>query len=204
MLWRPAFFGVKPSIIMIGGMIAAAPMGDPNASIPTPQPVHYRPMFGALGRAVASTGALFVSEAAKQNSIAQKLGLQKKLVAVKNTRSVRKADLIHNDYQLENVLVDSGRITGVIDWANALYGDPLYDVAWLVWQAAHPGWWYDDGAEFLHARFGAMPNYATRIACYGCHIGLDHLRFYARNENQDGYAACRAWLLDLLAASPEP
>jgi urease subunit alpha len=95
-LWSPAFFGVKPSLVLIGGMIAAAPMGDPNASIPTPQPVHYRRMFGALGRARSSTCATFVSKAALEGGIGQSLGLSRQLVAVRNTRSVQKRDLIHN------------------------------------------------------------------------------------------------------------
>src|SRR4029077_2944765 len=96
-LWNPAFFGVKPSLVLIGGMIAAAPMGDPNASIPTPQPVHYRHMFGALGGARAATGVSFVSKAARDRGIAGALGLQKHVVAVQGTRSIGKRDLIHND-----------------------------------------------------------------------------------------------------------
>jgi urease subunit alpha len=95
-LWKPAFFGVKPSLVLIGGMIAMAPMGDPNASISTPQPVHYRPMFGALGLARTSTGLTFVSQAALQDGIGEKLHLRKKLVAVRNTRTIRKKDMIHN------------------------------------------------------------------------------------------------------------
>ena len=95
-LWKPAFFGVKPSLVLIGGMIAMAPMGDPNASISTPQPVHYRPMFGALGRARASTGVTFVSQAALKDGIGEKLHLRKNLVAVRNTRTIRKKDMIHN------------------------------------------------------------------------------------------------------------
>ncbi|HYI14149.1 MAG TPA: phosphotransferase, partial [Thermomicrobiales bacterium] len=109
--------------------------------------------------------------------------------------------LIHNDFQFGNVLTDGERITGVIDWANALYGDPLYDVAWLIWQAANPGWWYDDAA-MLHRRFGALPDYAERIACYQCHIGLDHLRFYTRTGNRTMYDTTRAWLLTVLATTP--
>ncbi|HQS58086.1 MAG: urease subunit alpha [Gallionellales bacterium 35-53-114] len=97
-LWRPAFFGVKPSLILKGGMIAAAAMGDPNASIPTPQPVHYRPMFGSFGLACAVTSITFVSQAALNDGIGDKLGLKKKLSAVKGTRTVRKADMIHNNY----------------------------------------------------------------------------------------------------------
>jgi urease subunit alpha len=96
-LWRPAFFGVKPSLVLIGGMIAAAPMGDPNASIPTPQPVHYRPMFGALGGARAATGVTFVSKAARDAGVAAMLGLRKAVSAVQNTRKIGKRHLIHND-----------------------------------------------------------------------------------------------------------
>ncbi len=97
-LWKPAFFGVKPTMIIKGGMIVAAPMGDPNASIPTPQPVHYRPMFGAFGGARAEICASFVSGAALEAGIAQTLGLRKRLVAVRGTRDIRKSDLIHNSY----------------------------------------------------------------------------------------------------------
>jgi urease subunit alpha len=95
-LWNPMFFGVKPSMVLIGGMIAAAPMGDPNASIPTPQPVHYRRMFGALGRARSATCATFVSKAAVEAGIGQALGLQRQIIAVQNTRAIQKRDLIHN------------------------------------------------------------------------------------------------------------
>jgi urease subunit alpha len=97
-LWKPAFFGVKPALIIKGGMIAAAPMGDPNASIPTPQPVHYRPMFGAFGRALERTSVTFVSAAALAASVDRKFGLLKSIVAVGNTRSIRKADMRLNDY----------------------------------------------------------------------------------------------------------
>ncbi|WP_185234612.1 urease subunit alpha [Teredinibacter franksiae] len=98
-LWKPAFFGVKPSMIIKGGAIAAAPMGDPNASIPTPQPVHYRPMFGAFGKAAMGTSVSFVSQAAIDAGIAASYKLERRLVAVKNCRSVQKKDMIHNDYQ---------------------------------------------------------------------------------------------------------
>lgn len=94
-LWRPAFFGVKPSLILKGGMIAAAAMGDPNASIPTPQPVHYRPMFGSFGKAVKSC-VTFVSQAALDNPEVAALNLTKPLVAVKNCRDVKKSDMVHN------------------------------------------------------------------------------------------------------------
>ncbi|SIQ87063.1 urease. Metallo peptidase. MEROPS family M38 [Aromatoleum tolulyticum] len=95
-LWKPAFFGVKPSLILKGGMIAAAAMGDPNASIPTPQPVHYRPMFGAFGGGL-KTSVTFVSQAALANPAVAALGLAKRLVAVRGCRKVTKADMIHND-----------------------------------------------------------------------------------------------------------
>jgi urease subunit alpha len=98
-LWRPAFFGAKPAMIVKGGMIVAAPMGDANASIPTPQPVHYRYMFAAYGAALPATSVSFVSQAALAAGIGNSLGLRKRLVAVRNTRGVRKADLIHNAYQ---------------------------------------------------------------------------------------------------------
>jgi urease subunit alpha len=105
-LWRPAFFGVKPSLIIKGGMIAAAPMGDPNASIPTPQPVHYRTMFGAMGRARAATSVTFVSRAAVEAGVGHALKLDKKLVAVRGCRQVQKRDLILND-TLPHIEVDS-------------------------------------------------------------------------------------------------
>ncbi|MBL0285700.1 MAG: urease subunit alpha [Zoogloea sp.] len=94
-LWKPAFFGVKPSLILKGGMIAAAAMGDPNASIPTPQPVHYRPMFGSFGKAL-KTSVTFVSQAALDNPALAALGLQKPLIAVSGTRQLQKSDMVHN------------------------------------------------------------------------------------------------------------
>lgn len=96
-LWKPAFFATKPSLIIKGGVIAAAPMGDPNASIPTPQPVHYRPMFGSMGRSVNDTCLTFVSQAAMDANIRENYGLQRQLSACKSVRSVRKTDMIHND-----------------------------------------------------------------------------------------------------------
>jgi urease subunit alpha len=98
-LWKPAFFGTKPSLIIKGGMIAAAPMGDPNASIPTPQPVHYRPMFGALGGALHATRMTFISQAGEQAGIVQALGLGSMIGVVRDCRKVTKADMVHNDYQ---------------------------------------------------------------------------------------------------------
>ncbi|KPL90992.1 urease subunit alpha [Herpetosiphon geysericola] len=96
-LWQPAFFGVKPELIVKGGMIAWNAMGDANASIPTPQPVLYRPMFGAFGGAIGATSLTFVSAAAQQAGLGQQLSLQKKTAAVRGCRSVQKADLIHNN-----------------------------------------------------------------------------------------------------------
>jgi len=97
-LWKPAFFGVKPFLILKGGMIAAAAMGDPNASIPTPQPVHYRPMFGSFGTAL-NTSLTFVSKAALKNPAVRKLGLMKPLEAIRNVRKIGKKDMVHNDWQ---------------------------------------------------------------------------------------------------------
>ncbi|MFM8767832.1 MAG: urease subunit alpha [Rubrivivax sp.] len=97
-LWRPAFFGVKPSLILKGGFIAAAAMGDPNASIPTPQPVHYRPMFGSFGGALSQGSLTFVSAASMAAGTLEGLGLRKTLSAVKGCRTVRKSDMIHNAY----------------------------------------------------------------------------------------------------------
>jgi urease subunit alpha len=97
-LWKPAFFGVKPSLVLKGGMIAAAAMGDPNASIPTPQPVHYRPMFGSFGRALR-TSVTFVSQAALADPAIRQLGLARPLEAVRGTRRLGKQDMVHNDYR---------------------------------------------------------------------------------------------------------
>jgi urease subunit alpha len=97
-VWKPAFFGIKPSIILKGGFIAMAAMGDPNASIPTPQPVHYRPMFGAFGGAIAKGSLTFVSQAGLAAGIKERFGLSKTLSAVKNIRGVRKQHMVHNHY----------------------------------------------------------------------------------------------------------
>ena len=105
-LWKPAFFGTKPAMIIKGGMIAAAPMGDPNASIPTPQPVHYRPMFGSMGGARHATSLTFLSQAAIDSGLKQKIGLQKPVAAVANTRHISKKDMLLNDY-MPTVEVDS-------------------------------------------------------------------------------------------------
>ena len=105
-LWKPAFFGTKPSLIIKGGMIAAAPMGDPNASIPTPQPVHYRYMFGALGGARHATRMTFLSKAGCNAGIDRQLGLKSRIGVVKDCRGVTKADMVLNDYQ-PRIEVDS-------------------------------------------------------------------------------------------------
>ncbi len=98
-LWKPAFFGTKPSLVLKGGMIATAPMGDPNASIPTPQPVHYRPMFGSFGKAVHSTSMIFLSQAAEKAGVAEQLGLQSLIGVVKGCRTATKDKMVHNDWQ---------------------------------------------------------------------------------------------------------
>ena len=97
-VWRPAFFGVKPALILKGGFIAMAAMGDPNASIPTPQPVHYRPMFGAFGGALSRGSLTFVSQAGLNAGIKERFGLAKTLSAVKNIRGIRKQHMVHNSY----------------------------------------------------------------------------------------------------------
>ena len=105
-LWRPAFFGVKPTLILKGGAIAASLMGDANASIPTPQPVHYRPMFASYGGSRHATSFTFISQAAFDAGVPEQLGLKKKIGVVKGCREVQKTDLIHNDY-LPNIEVDA-------------------------------------------------------------------------------------------------
>jgi urease subunit alpha len=105
-IWNPAFFGVKPEMVLLGGSIAAAPMGDPNASIPTPQPVHYRPMFASFGKLRTNSSVTFVSQAALSGGLHNRLGTDKKMIAVKNTRgSIGKKDMIHNNALL-NIEVD--------------------------------------------------------------------------------------------------
>ncbi|MEL7303447.1 MAG: amidohydrolase family protein, partial [Pseudomonadota bacterium] len=97
-LWSPAFFGVKPDLVIKGGAIAYAQMGDPNASIPTPQPVHMRPMFGAFGRAITATSLTFVSQAAASSDLAERIGISKTLAPIENVRGgISKASMILND-----------------------------------------------------------------------------------------------------------
>jgi urease subunit alpha len=114
-LWSPAFFGVKPDVIVKGGMIVAALMGDPNASIPTPEPVRYRPMFGAFGRAAASTSCTFVSQVSLDRGDRNlPAGLQKVLLPVRNVRKLRKADMALND-TLPKLDIDPETYTVTID-----------------------------------------------------------------------------------------
>ncbi len=105
-LWKPAFFGTKPSLIMKGGFIAAAPMGDPNASIPTPQPVHYRPMFGAFGKTMSATSMTFLSQSAYDLGVHEALNLSSKIGVAKQCRNISKTSMIHNDY-MPDISVDS-------------------------------------------------------------------------------------------------
>jgi urease subunit alpha len=118
-LWRPAFFGVKPTLILKGGSIAASLMGDANASIPTPQPVHYRPMFASYGSSLHASSLTFISQAAFDAGVPEQLGLKKQIAVVKGCRDVTKADLIHNDY-LPNIDVDPQtyqvKADGVLLW----------------------------------------------------------------------------------------
>ncbi|WP_223630585.1 urease subunit alpha [Pseudomonas atacamensis] len=118
-LWRPAFFGVKPTLILKGGAIAASLMGDANASIPTPQPVHYRPMFASYGGSLQATSLTFISQAAQEAGLPEALGLKKQIAVVKGCRDVQKTDLIHNDY-LPNIDVDPQtyqvKADGVLLW----------------------------------------------------------------------------------------
>ncbi|MBQ0920288.1 urease subunit alpha [Hydrogenophaga aromaticivorans] len=109
-VWKPAFFGVKPALVLKGGSIALAAMGDPNASIPTPQPVHYRPQFGAFGSALAKGSLTFVSQAGLRAGVGERYGLQKATVAVQGCRSVTKANMVHNSY-LPKMEIDPQRYT---------------------------------------------------------------------------------------------
>jgi urease subunit alpha len=113
-LWQPAFFGVRPSVVLKGGVIAWAAMGDSNASIPTPQPVLPRPMFGAAATTTAATSVHFVAPAAVQGRLADRLAVRRKLVAVRDTRALRKADMPRND-ALPRIEVDPETFTVRID-----------------------------------------------------------------------------------------
>ena len=109
-VWKPAFFGVKPALVLQGGTISLAAMGDPNASIPTPQPVHYRPMFGSLGSSLARGSLTFISQAAQAAGVAERYGLRKATVAVQDCRSVSKSSMVHNSY-LPKMEIDPQRYT---------------------------------------------------------------------------------------------
>jgi hygromycin-B 4-O-kinase len=108
--------------------------------------------------------------------------------------------LIHNDFHFANVLADGHHITGVIDWGNALYGDPLHEIAQLAWWSSWPGWWYDNGAALLRQRYGDAPHYDERIACYTCHVALDELRYNARIGNRTQYERVRDRILARIAS----
>ncbi|MCH2173194.1 urease subunit alpha [Myxococcota bacterium] len=125
-LWKPDFFGVKPSLILKGGMIASAPMGDPNASIPSPEPVHYRPMFGAFAGARHATSVSFISQAAADEGIAEQLSLETPVVAVRDTRRVGKSDMIHND-ALPQIEVDPETYEVIAD-GEALHCEPATEL----------------------------------------------------------------------------
>ncbi len=115
-MWSPAFFGVKPDMVVIGGSIAAAPMGDPNASIPTPQPVHMRPMFGAFGKSLTKSSATFISKAAKEDDLGSKLGVEKRTLAVENTRSgIGKSAMVLNNATPE-IEVHPGNLRSARQW----------------------------------------------------------------------------------------
>ncbi|MCI0994082.1 urease subunit alpha [Pseudomonas corrugata] len=127
-LWRPAFFGVKPTLILKGGAIAASLMGDANASIPTPQPVHYRPMFASFGGSRHATSLTFISQAAADAGLPEQLGLKKRIAVVKGCRGVQKTDLIHNDY-LPDIDVDPQtyqvKADGVLLWCEPAESLPM-------------------------------------------------------------------------------
>ena len=125
-LWKPAFFGVKPELVLKGGMIAMANMGDPNASIPTPQPTFYRPMFGAHGKAKSQTSVTFVSQSAKENGLDEKVKVEKELVAIHTTRSVTKKDMLHNG-ETPDISVDPETYTVKADGEH-LTCEPLSEV----------------------------------------------------------------------------
>ena len=100
-IWNPAFFGVKPEMVLLGGSIAVSQMGDPNASIPTPQPVHTRPMFASFGRSVEKSTVTFISQRAKDERLSERIGLVKETLPVRNTRTISKSDMLMNTYQPE-------------------------------------------------------------------------------------------------------
>ncbi len=117
-LWDPRFFGAKPKMVIKGGMINWAAMGDPNASLPTPQPVFYRPMFGAMGKTLQDTCVTFVSQAALDDGVKEKAGLDRQVIAVKNCRTISKRDLVRND-QTPNIEVDPETFAVKVDGVHA-------------------------------------------------------------------------------------
>ena len=114
--------------------------------------------------------------------------------------------LIHNDLWLDasNLLVQNGRVTGVIDWSNALYGDPLYEVARILWGTNWPGWWGEADVALVRDRFSVASDFDVRMACYSCHIGLDDLRYYAKNGRRADYEVAEGLLLRLVGARSGP
>ena len=126
-LWEPGFFGAKPKLVLKGGMISWSLMGDPNASLPTPQPVYYRPMFGSMGLALPDTCYTFVSGAAEDAGIKERLGLQRQVAAVRNTRKIGKADLVRNS-GTPNIEVDPETFAVTVDWVHATV-PPLHDIS---------------------------------------------------------------------------
>jgi urease subunit alpha len=121
-LWEPAFFGIKPELVLKAGSISWAQMGDPNASIPTPEPVMMRPMFGALGRGPRETGVTFLSQAAVDEGVPEAIGLDRRVVAVKGTRTVGKKDMIHNG-ETPEIQVDPETYVVTVDGERA-YSEP--------------------------------------------------------------------------------
>ena len=122
-LWEPAFFGAKPKMVLKGGFIAWANMGDPNASLPTPQPMYYRPMFGAFGSALPKTSITFVSRAAYDNKIGERYGLQRKIQPVSGTRVLGKAHMVRNGY-LPNIEVNPQTFAVTVDGVHATVKPP--------------------------------------------------------------------------------
>jgi len=125
-LWEPGFFGAKPKLVLKGGMVSWAVMGDPNASLPTPQPVYYRPMFGAFGKALSDTCVTFVSGAAHALGVKERNGLERQVMAVRNTRSIGKRDMVRNS-GTPNIEVDPETFAVTVDGKHATV-EPLTTV----------------------------------------------------------------------------
>jgi urease subunit alpha len=126
-LWEPGFFGAKPKLVLKNGMISWSLMGDPNASLPTPQPVYYRPMFGAMGLALPNNCFTFVSAAAHEAGIKERLGLQRHVVPIRNTRKIGKADMVRNS-GTPKIEVDPETFAVTVDGVHATV-DPLHDIS---------------------------------------------------------------------------